>query len=155
MNEEMLQLVVRIIGIALPISLVITFFYFLIRYSSFALAGSRKKKKLVETAIKKGHVFTGRLAETKRERRRGRGRNEHAYRSFSVGIYEYEYKGKTYRCKLAAEKVKWPQEIELYYLKNPKKATTRESIGTTEIGAGKCFWRWFILLSLFQVLSVF
>ena len=153
MNEEMLHLVVRIFGVALPISIVITVFYFLIKYSS--LLGRKKKEKLVQTAIKKGHVFTGTLAETKRERRRGRGRNEHAYRSFSVGIYEYEYKGKTYRCKLAAEKVKWPQEIELYYIKNPKKATTRGGIGTTEIGAGKCFWRWFLLLSLFQVLSVF
>lgn len=146
-NEEILHLIIRIITIALPVSLFITFAYFIIRTFILMATRDRLKKKV----IAKGHVLSARLIKST-VTRGADGPYSDTQNYLDVGIYEYEYKGRKYRTKLSDENKSWPLEMELYYVKNPKKATSLNSIGSTEMGIRKCFFICFFILSAIQVL---
>ena len=123
--------------------------YFII-YDAFSLyvqrflfAVKKKRNNLKQIAIDKGHVFTGKLLKTKQIKRNDPSRNEYDYLILDVAIYEY--KGKKYKSKLCMKNSSWPDEIELYYIKNPKKATTSGNLGETELNSGNFFRTLFII----------
>ena len=140
------SLLVWILFYALPISLVVMVCYTLFRH--LLVAGEKKREMLARKAINDGRVVNGRLVKTKVVRRGTKSRDPDDYELVTVGTYEYEYKGKTYRSKLEYETGRGahPKEMELYYIKNQKKATSRGNIGLTELGTGKCFWIVFLFL---------
>lgn len=53
------------------------------------------------------------------------------------------------------EIVTWPDEIELYYIKNPKKATSAGNIGVPEINSWKFFRILFIIMTFFEFSSFY
>ena len=134
MSDQTIRFIIRIFTVALPIAAFSTLFWTIIGH--YRYMSTVKKERLVQEAIANGHVVDAKLVKTKRITRSDPARSDD-YIILRVGIYEYEYNGRTYRSKLAAEDVTWPKEMQLYYIKNPKKATAKGSIGTTEIGEGK------------------
>lgn len=150
MSDNLIRFIIRIFTVALSVAAFSTLFWTIIGH--FRYMSREKRERLAQEAIANGHVVNARLAKTKRVKRSDPSRNDD-YIILDVGIYEYEYKGKTYRSKLAAEDMTWPNELTLYYIKNPKKATAKGNIGLSEIGGGRCFLIVFAVLSFFELLS--
>lgn len=152
MPDHYIRFIIRIICVALPVSLFATLFYYM--FKQLLLAIKKSRNDLKQIAIDKGHVFTGKLVKTKRIIRSDPARNDD-YIVLRVATYEYEYKGKKYKSKLCYEIVTWPDEIELYYIKNPKKATSAGNIGVPEINSWKFFRILFIIMTFFEFSSFY
>lgn len=114
-----------------------------------------KRIKLVKEAIEKNHVIKGKLVRTKTVKRADPDRRDDndAYELYNMGIYEYEYNKKTYKTKIIRRLRGYPlqKEIDLFYVKNPKKATTESSLGKTEISWLKYFIITFIILYILLI----
>lgn len=54
------------------------------------------------------------------------------YSGKRTGIYQYEYGGKKYRYKIVTTDTITPDELTLYYSKNPRKAALPDAIGFSE-----------------------
>ena len=117
MPDHYIRFIIRIICVALPVSLFATLFYYM--FKRLLLAIKKSRNDLKQIAIDKGHVFTGKLIKTKQIKRNDPSRNEYDYLILDVAIYEY--KGKKYKSKLCMKNASWPDEIELYYIKILKK----------------------------------
>ncbi len=114
-----------------------------------------KRIKLVKEAIEKNHVIKGKLVRTKTVKRADPDRRDDndSYELYNMGIYEYEYNKKTYKTKIIRRLRGYPlqKEIDLFYVKNPKKATTESSLGKTEISWLKYFIITFIILYILLI----
>lgn len=150
MSEEIIHLIIRIICFAMPIALFLAFFKLIFKHT--LLMSQKRRERLLKKAMDAGHVVTGRLVKVKRVTRSDPARRDD-YVILRVATYEYEYKGKTYRSKLTKDLISWPEELTLYYVKNPKRATTSGNIGSTETGAWECFRNWFLFLTALEILS--
>ena len=113
----------------------------------------RKRLKLVREAMEKNHMLKGKLVKSKIVQRRNptRPQDINMRRSFDLGIYEYEYKGKTYKTKILAQLGHLQKDLDLFYVKNPKKATSEYSLGKTEISWLKHFIITFIIFYILYV----
>lgn len=153
MREETVHFIIRIICVALPIALFVTFFYFICKF--YLSMSQKKNERMLQKAIAAGHVVKGRLINTKIEwwLDNSTARLEDDTKMVRVGTYEYEYKGKTYRRKLYTEADKLPKELDLYFIKNPKKVAKKSNIASSDLGTGKCFWRVFIFISFIEACS--
>lgn len=114
-----------------------------------------KRIKLVKEAMEKNHVIKGKLVRTKTVKRADPDRRDDndSYELYKMGIYEYEYNKRTYKTKIMKRLRGYPlqKEIDLFYVKNPKKATTESSLGKTEISWLKYFIITFILLYILTI----
>lgn len=87
-----------------------------------------QKKKLLDEAIKKGHVVKAKLIKTQ---------DINKYTKFGVqstpkkmATYEYNYNEKTYRRKFISIN-KFGDEVDLYFISNPRKAEFGGNLWTT------------------------
>lgn len=113
-------------------------------FKTFLLTG-RKRIQLVKEATEKNHIIKGKLIKTKTVRRESPVGSNH-YELCDLGIYEYQYKDKTFKTKVYNSVGPLPNEIDLFYVKNPKKATSEYSLGQTEISWLKYFIITFIIV---------
>ena len=90
-----------------------------------------QRNKLLERAIKNGTVVTARYVKTTGYMHRG---ESGTYPTGNVtGLYEYEYNGKKIRKRLTGRRNSdLVREVELYFVKNPKKASVATEIGLNE-----------------------
>lgn len=101
-----------------------------------------QKKKLLDEAIKKGHVVTAKLIKT-------HDINKHTEMGVhptgqKMATYEYSYNGKTYRRKFMSFN-KFGEEVDLYFISNPRKAEFGGNLWTT----AKNHWiRSFLLMTV-------
>ena len=104
----------------------------------------QKREKLVQEAIEKGHTFKGKLVKSKIV-----GYYDNRYKkeiSYDLGTYEYQYKNKTYKAKAAARLGHLKKEIDLFYVKKPRKAAAAVDIGESDISWIKHFIVTYILV---------
>ena len=105
-----------------------------------------KRKKLVKEAEDKGHYVDAKLAKAYDDRQHNDD-GTYTFSNCEVGIYKYEYKNKTITYR--GDFVDYPpQEIRLYYLKNPKKATDANSLGLREVPWLKIFLKTFLIVGV-------
>ena len=139
MNTETITNLILAFCFAVPIALVIIpIFIYLkkVMYHPFL------KKKLLDTAIKKGHIVKAKLIKE-------HDINNHT--EFGVhptgekmATYEYSYNGKNYRKQFMSFN-KFADEVNLYFISNPAKAEFGGNIWTT----AKSHWiRSFFLMIL-------
>lgn len=89
------------------------------------------QKKILEKAKQEGHVIEATLYRTYAQKERSStGMLMETGRR--VGDYKYEYKGKTRKYGLVSIN-NLPEKINLYYIKNPKKAVTANYLGMREV----------------------
>lgn len=95
-----------------------------------AVRGSkRQQKKAVEKAISRGNVVTATLKKSVGTR--GEVPGVQYTRNAQLGIYEYEHGGRKYRYKFYADKL--PKTLELYFLKQPRKATVKGAMVNSNV----------------------
>lgn len=95
-----------------------------------------RRKKLVEQAIRQGHVVRAELEpKSVMFRTETNAKNEQRY--VWVGRYVYEVNGKRYKKVEGKMYIRPPQSLTLYYLDNPAKAFTAGEAGKK----GSAFWR--------------
>jgi len=118
-----------------------------------SLITDRKRLKLVREATEKNHILKGKLIKSKIIRRTDPARRDlrNFDRTLDLGTYEYEYKNRTYKTKVTTSVGHLKKEIDLFYVKNPKKATTEYSLGKSEISWLKHFIVTFIIFYLLYV----
>ena len=66
-----------------------------------------------------------------------------------MGIYQYEYNGKIYTSKIFEKVGHLKDEVDLFYVNNPKKATSEYNLGKTEID-----WKKYFLVSFIVILII-
>ena len=109
-----------------------------------------QKKKLLEEAIKKGHVVKAKLIK-EQDLRKYDTQFGYRYTGQIMATYEYSYKGKTYRRKFISFN-KFGDEVDLYFISNPRKAEFGGNLWVTEkiIGLSRFLLcsiiSWFILV---------
>lgn len=134
---------------ALFYSLFISAIIYGIKYS---LITDRKRINLIKEATEKNHMFKGKLVKKKLVKHHKAGREDHTFDiTCDQGIYEYEYKGKKYKAKFETKPGHLPKELDLFYVKNPKKATSEYYLGKSEIKPIKYFIISFIIIYLLYV----
>ena len=87
-----------------------------------------QKKKLLDEAIKKGHVVKAKLIKT-------HDINRHTEMGVhptgkKMATYEYSYNGKTYKRQFISIN-KFGDEVDLYFISNPRKAEFGGNLWTT------------------------
>lgn len=148
MNTETITNLILAFCFAVPIAIVITpIFIYLkkVMYHPFL------KKKLLDTAIKKGHIVKAKLIK------------EHYINDYTqsgvvyptdekMATYEYNYNGKTYRRRFVSFN-KFADEVNLYFISNPAKAEFGGDIWTT----AKNHWirSFFLMILLLTVILWF
>lgn len=115
------------------------------------------RNSLLRKAVQKGNVVKARKAETTGYMLSGESATRHAG---SVSArYEYEYAGQKYFAHLSAESDRYlADELELYFVKNPKKACVAKEIGAKEPNILLCYllsvgivWVSVVLFGVFYV----
>ena len=88
------------------------------------------RKKYLKEAIEKGNIVQAKLV-----RSRDVTEDYNGYGLVSsnevIGLYEYSYNGKKYKYRASATSI-LPDELTLYFIKNPKKACLSDEIGFRE-----------------------
>ena len=86
-----------------------------------------QRNELLERAIKNGTVVTARYVKTTGYMHRG---ESGTYPTGNVtGLYEYEYNGKKIRKRLTGRRNSdLVREVELYFVKNPKKQVLQQRL---------------------------
>lgn len=139
MNTETITNLILAFCFAVPIAIVITpIFIYLkkVMYHPFL------KKRLLDTAIKKGHIVKAKLIK------------EHDINNYTefgvqstgekIATYEYNYNGRNYRRRFMSFN-EFADEVNLYFISNPAKAEFGGDIWTT----AKNHWiRSFLILTL-------
>lgn len=87
-----------------------------------------QKKKLLDEAIKKGHIVKAKfIKEHDIKRHTKYGPQDTGEK---MATYEYSYNGKTYRRKFMSFN-KFANEVDLYFISNPRKAEFGSNLWTT------------------------
>ena len=156
MFDRTVSIILNLLGVAMPVSLFMTLGNYLIKYTINAFNRDKKNQKLLEEAIAKNHAVKGTLVKTKKVKRTDPSRNEFDYITCEVGTYEYEYKGRKYRTKFTYETpFSFPKELDLYFVKNPKRATIVSELAMSRVDSWKFFWTWFFILAFCGYISHF
>ena len=84
------------------------------------------REKLLEKAKADGHIIEAKLQKTYDDRDK-----DGNWTGKTVGVYVYEHKGKTRKTRLSSH---WElsDTVNLYYIKNPKKAMPASQLGVCE-----------------------
>ena len=84
------------------------------------------REKLLEKAKADGHIIEAKLQKTYDDRDK-----DGNWTGKTVGVYVYEYKGRTRKTRLSSH---WElsDTVNLYYIKNPKKAMPASQLGVCE-----------------------
>ena len=84
------------------------------------------REKLLEKAKADGHIIEAKLQKTYDERDK-----DGNWTGATVGVYVYEYKGRKRKTRLSSH---WElsNTVNLYYIKNPKKAMPASQLGVCE-----------------------
>lgn len=143
MNTETITNLILAFCFAVPIAIVLTPIFIYLKkviYHPFL------KKKLLDAAIKKGHIVKAKLIkeqDIKKHTQQGS-----YYTGKRMATYEYNYNGKTYRRRFMSFN-KFADEVNLYFIRNPAKAEFGGDIWTT----AKNHWiRSFLILTLIVTL---
>lgn len=113
---------------AVPVGMLILPFFLVFR-TMFVWPWMRQG--LLRKAIEKGNVVTARFVKSTGYMLQGESA---AHPAGSVsGKYEYEYQGKKYSKQLTARRDSdLVREVELYFVRNPKRASVANEIGLSE-----------------------
>lgn len=125
MNTETITNLILSFCFAVPIAVIITpiFVYF-----KKIMYHPTQKKKLLDEAIKNGHVVKAKLIKEHDIREHTQsGAN---YTGKKMATYEYSYNGKTYKKQFISIN-KFNNEVDLYFISNPKKASFGGSLWVT------------------------
>ena len=102
------------------------------------------RPKIRKKMLEKGHTVTAHLI------RQNDILNDNGTVSCNeIGIYQYEYNNKTYKYKSISAGT-LSQEIELYFMKNPRKATTYNEIGLKETH----WFKYYLVISVIIAITV-
>ena len=84
------------------------------------------REKLLQKAKADGHIIEAKLQKTYDDRD-----NDGNWTGAEVGVYVYEHKGRTRKTRLSSH---WElsDTVNLYYIKNPKKAMPASQLGVCE-----------------------
>ena len=84
------------------------------------------REKLLQKAKSDGHIIEAKLQKTYDDRDK-----DGNWTGATVGVYVYEYKGRTRKTRLSSH---WElsDTVNLYYIKNPKKAMPASQLGVCE-----------------------
>lgn len=120
---ETRQLAIIVIGVlaGLAASLILTPLFCLLRRIIYVPFFCRN---LVEKAERKNHVVTATLVKT-HDIMDKRGDVDFVQTGQEMGIYHYKYRGRTYKYRTISGS-RMPNEITLYFLKNPARAAEDE-----------------------------
>ena len=139
MNTETITNLILAFCFAVPITIVLTPIFIYLKkviYHPFL------KKKLLDAAIKKGHIVKAKLI--KEQDIKEYTQQGSYYTGERMATYEYSYNGKTYRRRFMSFN-KFADEVNLYFIRNPAKAEFGGDIWTT----AKNHWiRSFLILTL-------
>ena len=91
-------------------------------YLSFNMT-KKKNQKALDKAIERGHVVNAVLVKESVSQRWVPGANSMWTRK---GVYEYTYNGKKYKFRMWAKS--HPRRRQLYFVKNPAKATVEAAL---------------------------
>lgn len=135
MNSEVIAKVLISIPFGIVISLFITPIFIFMRKIFY---GPLTNKKLLEKAIKDGHVVQAKLIkrydvkQDSEKMRMGNGMGM-VPTGEQEGVYEYEYNGKTYRYHAISAHIgqELSKNATLYFIKNPRKAATKKELFLT------------------------
>lgn len=110
-----------------------------------------QKKKIFEEARKKGHVVKAKLIK-EHDIKEYNTQSGYYYNGKKMATYEYSYNGKTYRRKFISFN-KFSDEVDLYFISNPKKAEFGGNLWTT----AKNHWikSFFLMTLLCSIISWF
>ena len=134
--------------ICLVISYAISIFRYLIKVATVT---DKKRNELINYAIKNNHVFHGRLIKSKMINQLVTFHDDDKRRDiYDKGIYEYEYNGKKYKAVIIEQVGNLRNEIDLFYVNNPRKATSEFNLGKNENNSFKFFIIIFIISALFS-----
>lgn len=126
MNTEVLAKAITGIAFGITGAIFITPIFIFLRKLFF---GPFINKKLVEKAKLKGNVLTAHLVK-----HYDQYNDSGQYKRTSgkeIGVYEYECNGNKYKYRYISIN-KLPEEITLYYLKNPRKASVSKELYITQ-----------------------
>ncbi|MBQ9072389.1 MAG: hypothetical protein IJY25_04460 [Bacilli bacterium] len=127
MNTELLAKAITSIVFGIVGTIFITPIFIFLRKIFY---GPFINKKLVERAKVKGNVITARLIKHYDDYDYNRS-GKYMTNGKEIGVYEYEHNGRKYKYRLISIN-RLPQEITLYYLNKPKKATVSNDIYITQ-----------------------
>ena len=119
MSSEIIARLIVAMCFGIALSLFITPVYIFIRKIMY---GPFTKKKLLKKAIDAGHIVQAKLVDSYGSLDKNK---EHH-------IYEYEWEGKTYKYRGVSHSYTGnPSEVELYFIKNPRKAANCDELYVT------------------------
>ncbi|MBR4084457.1 MAG: hypothetical protein IKK33_09280 [Lachnospiraceae bacterium] len=107
------------------------------------------REKLLQKAKDNGHVINAKLQKTYDDRDKDGNWN-----GARVGIYTYEHKGKKCKTRLVSH---WglSDTVNLYYIKNPKKAMPASQLGVREQPWIKMYFlTWGVLAIVFTIIGM-
>lgn len=116
MSTEIIINLILAFCFAVPIAMVITPIFV---YLKKVMYHPTRKKKLLDEAIKNGHVVKAKLIKEQDVRENTRW-GAH-YTGKKMATYEYSYNGKIYRRQFMSFN-KFANEVDLYFISNPRKA---------------------------------
>lgn len=110
------------IGYSALIAAFLTLIIHLVRANSYQMR-AKKRQKLLEKAVSRGHVVTAQLKKTNWSHPESDGPLERQ----SVAVYEYQYQGRTYHYRQRGSG-QFPGSVTLYFDQNPARAYTADRI---------------------------
>jgi len=107
------------------------------------------REKLLQKAKDAGHVIEAKLQKTYDDRDK-----DGNWTGAKVGVYVYEHKGRTRKTRLSSH---WElsDTVNLYYIKNPKKAMPASQLGVCEQPWIKMYFlTWGVLSVVFTIIGI-
>ena len=107
------------------------------------------REKLLQKAKDAGHVIEAKLQKTYDDRDK-----DGNWIGAMVGVYVYEHKGRTRKTRLSSH---WElsDTVNLYYIKNPKKAMPASQLGVCEQPWIKMYFlTWGVLSVVFTIIGI-
>lgn len=134
--------------ISLVISAFLTVVFYLIKTASIT---DSKRIKLLKKSMEEKHIVHSKLIKSKVVKIKNSvyPHDIDMVEDVDMGIYQYEYNGKTYTSKVFEKVGHLKNEMDLFYVNNPKKATSEYNLGKTEID-----WKKYLLVSFIVVLII-
>ncbi len=132
-----------VVGTSLLLSLLLSVAVYVIR-GSFMPLRKTKQKKMLERAIRQGHVVTATLSSHRRTSPPAAGES---FTQRDIAVYAYQYRGKTYRYRVLGMESP-PEKLSLYFVRNPARAFPQ-----SDFAAGS-FRYWLFFLVSFALIAL-
>ena len=95
------------------------------------------RKSLLRKAVQKGNIVTAKYVKRAGYMLRDEGGTHHG--GSYTAKYEYEYQGRKFTKQLTSQFSTLPEEVELYFVKKPKRASVAKTIGIYEPNMLLCY----------------